>query len=101
MKFPTITPDYVVIRHIDSGGQADVYELRHVVLGARYAGRVLREAWDPLARDEFRKTVERHLRAAGPRVVPVLAYDLNAPRPFMVLEFMPHGSLADELARRA
>jgi eukaryotic-like serine/threonine-protein kinase len=99
MIFPTLSPEYVVVRHIDSGGQADVYELRHAA-GGRYAGRVLREAWDPVARGEFRKTIDRQLRAAGPRVVPVIAYDAEGSQPFMVLEYMPNGSLADEIGRR-
>jgi eukaryotic-like serine/threonine-protein kinase len=100
MTFPLISPEYIVIRHIDSGGQADVYEVRHVQ-GGRFAARVLREAWDPLARADFQKCIERQVRAAGPRVVPVLAYNVEAPRPFMVLEYMPQGSLADEIRRRA
>jgi eukaryotic-like serine/threonine-protein kinase len=99
MTFPILSPEYVVVRYVDGGGQADVYELRHAA-GGRYAGRVLREAWDPVARDEFRKTIYRQLRAAGPRVVPVLAFDADGPQPFMVLEYMPNGSLADEILRR-
>lgn len=99
MTLPSISPEYVPIRHIESGGQADVYEVRHV-LGGRFAARVLREAWDPMAREDFRKCIDRQLRAAGPRVVPILAYNVNAHRPFMILEYMPHGSLADAILRR-
>lgn len=99
MSLPSISPDYVVVRHIDSGGQADVFEVHHV-RGGRYAARVLREAWDPIAREDFRGSIARQLRAAGPGVVPVLAYNTTVTRPFMIMEYMPNGSLAAEVERR-
>lgn len=100
MTLPTISPEYVPVRLINSGGQADVYEVRHVG-GGRYAARVLREAWDPIQRQEFQRAAERQVRAAGPGVVPLLSYNVVASRPFMILEYMPKGSLADEIQRRA
>lgn len=99
MTLPPISPEYVPVRLINSGGQADVYEVRHVG-GGRYAARVLREAWDPVQRKEFQRAAERQVRAAGPGVVPLLAYNVAASRPFMILEYMPKGSLADEIQRR-
>jgi serine/threonine protein kinase len=100
MKHPVLDPKYEILGFIASGGQADVFLLRHVVCGLRCAGKFLREHWDPIAREMFRKEAERHARVAGPHVAPLLAYDCDAPQPFMVLEFMPNGSLADEIARR-
>lgn len=100
MTLPPISPEYVPVRLINSGGQADVYEVRHVG-GGRYAARVLREAWDPVQREEFQRAAERQMRAAGPGVVALLAYNVAASRPFMILEYMPKGSLADEIQRRA
>lgn len=100
MIFPEIGPEYVLVRYIASGGQADVFEARHKRGGGRFAVRLLREAWDDIACDEFKKSAERQIRAAGPRVVRVLACDLDASHPFMVLEYMPRGSLADEICRR-
>lgn len=99
MTLPPISPEYLPIRLINSGGQADVYEVRHIG-GGRYAARVLREAWDPIQRIEFQRAAERQFRAGGHGVVPLLAYNAVASRPFMILEYMPKGSLADEIQRR-
>lgn len=87
-------------RHIASGGQADVYLLRLRKTGGLYAGKFLREAWDPLAREQFRLEGHRQMRVAGQHVVPVIACNFDAPKPFFVLEYMPNGSLADEIARQ-
>jgi serine/threonine-protein kinase len=100
MTFPDLGPEYIIIRHIESGGEADVYELRHSLTASNFAGRVLREGWDPLARASFADGVMRQMRATGPGVVPVLAFNFEAPQPFAVMEFMRQGSLADEIARR-
>ena len=89
-----------IVRSIGHGGQADVYLLRNRASGSVFAGKFLREAWDPFAREQFRNEAERQARVAGRNVVPIVAWNLEAERPFVVLEFMPHGSLADEIMRR-
>ncbi len=47
MSFPYISPEYQLFHLIDHGGQADVYEVLHVLSGGWYAARLPREAWDP------------------------------------------------------
>jgi serine/threonine protein kinase len=89
-----------VLKHLDSGGQADVKLLRLRATGGIYAGKFLRAARDPDARDAFRKEAERQARVAGNHVVPIVTWDLNAERPFVVMRFMPRGSLAKEIERR-
>ncbi len=89
-----------IVCSIGHGGQADVYLVRLRTTGGFYAGKFLREAWDPLAREQFRREAERQERVGGTHVVPIIARNLDASKPFIVLEYMPHGSLADELQNR-
>lgn len=89
-----------LLRSIGHGGQADVYLVRLRKTGGFYAGKFLREAWDPFAREAFKREAMRQDRIAGDHVVPIVAWNLDAEKPFIILEYMPHGSLADELRRR-
>jgi len=85
---------------IGQGGQADVFLVRLRATGGVYAGKFLREAWDPTARQQFRNEALRQNRIAGKHVVPIIAWNLDAEKPFLILEYMPNGSLADEVKRR-
>jgi serine/threonine-protein kinase len=89
-----------LLHSIGEGGQADVYLARLDVVGGHFACKMLREAWDPLAREQFRREAERQARVAGDHVVRIIAQNHDAPRPFIIQEYMPHGSLADEIERR-
>src|SRR5260370_31432911 len=89
-----------IVHSIGHGGQADVYLVRLRKTGGVYAGKFLREAWDPLAREAFRREAMRQDRIGGDHVVPIIAWNLDAEKPFLILEYMPHGSLADEIRRR-
>jgi serine/threonine protein kinase len=89
-----------LMHSIGHGGQADVYLVRLRKTGGVYAGKFLREAWDPFARDAFKREAMRQERIAGEHVVPIVAWNLDAEKPFLILEYMPHGSLADEIQRR-
>jgi serine/threonine-protein kinase len=82
---------------IGRGGQADVFLARHRGTEFYYAAKVLREAWDPYAREAFRREVARQLRVAGSKIVRVVAHNLDAAQPFVILEWMPRGSLADRI----
>jgi serine/threonine protein kinase len=82
------------------GGQADVYLLRLRATGSVFAGKFLREAWDPHAREAFEKEAERQARVGGDHVVRVLTWNCEAEKPFVVMEYMPRGSLAKEVDRR-
>lgn len=88
-----------ILKHLDSGGQADVVLLRLRTTGGIFAGKFLREAWDPLAREAFRKEAVRQARVAGDHVVPILTWNLDAEKPFVVMQYMPRGSLAKEIER--
>lgn len=82
---------------IGEGGQADVHLARLRETGGLYAVKLLRECWDPIARQNFEREGMRQARVAGPHVVAVVAVNFACDRPFIVLEYMPRGSLAKEM----
>jgi len=86
---------------IGHGGQADVYLVRRPDTGSWLAAKVLREAWDPYQRQAFAQEAQRQLRCAGPGIVPILGWNLDAPKPFIIVPYMPKGTLRDLLTNRA
>lgn len=81
-------------------GQATVRLIRKRSTGELFAGKFLREHWDEFARAAFKNEGLRQARLMGPGVVRVYDYNFDAPEPFIVLQYMPRGSLAKELAAR-
>lgn len=86
---------------IGHGGQADVYLARRSDTGSWLAAKVLREAWDPYQRRAFVQEAHRQLRCAGPGVVPIIGWNLDAPQPFILVPYMPKGTLRDCIAAHA
>jgi serine/threonine protein kinase len=94
-------PFFDLLHLIGQGGQADVLLARMRILGGHFACKMLREFRDPLAREQFKREGVRQHRIASDHVVRVIAQNFDAERPFIILEYMPKGSLADEIKRRA
>jgi len=90
---------YELITVVGAGAFADVHRGRRQDTGSVYAVKVLREAWDPLARWRFVEEARRQLRVQGDHVVRIVDWNLEAPQPFVVQEFMPEGSLEKRLDR--
>lgn len=90
---------YELLTVIGRGGFADVHYGRRQGTGSVYAVKVLREAWDPFARQRFVEEARRQLRAQGDHVVRIVDWNLEAPQPFLVQEFMPEGSLEQRMHR--
>ncbi|AKT43761.1 serine/threonine-protein kinase [Chondromyces crocatus] len=84
---------------IGAGGFADVHRGRRRDTGSVYAVKILREAWDPCARQRFVAEARHQLRAQGNHVVRIVDWNLEAPEPFIVQEYMPEGSLEERLIR--
>lgn len=89
-----------ILKPLDRGGQADVFLLRLRATGGIFAGKFLREAWDPHAREAFRREAERQARVAGDYVVPIVTWNFDVEKPFVVMHYMPGGSLAKATERR-
>jgi WD40 repeat protein/tRNA A-37 threonylcarbamoyl transferase component Bud32 len=108
---PPIGPDsdfpqirgYELLSIVGSGGMGIVYEARHVELNRRVAIKMLRgEALaDPVFRDRFRAEAEAIARLQHPNIIQVFEVgatepelDGVPPNPFLALEFVDGGSLA-------
>jgi eukaryotic-like serine/threonine-protein kinase len=91
---------YDVFDVLGEGGQAQVRLIRERTTLKVYAGKFLREKWDPSARQRFKEEGLRQARVAGPGVVPVVDFNFDCETPFLVLEYMPRGCLAEELKNR-
>src|SRR5690348_4246794 len=103
----TMPERYELIRHIASGGMASVWCAEDRVLGRRVAIKLLAErfAYDQTAVRRFKREARAAARLSGhPNVVTI--YDVGerpatdeAPfgRPYIVMEFLAGGTLADAL----
>jgi serine/threonine protein kinase len=92
---------YEVIRELGHGGMASVYLARDPVIGRDVAIKVLPRA--VMADREFRKRFEREARAVGrlrhDSIVQVHDFGEEDGQPYIVMEHMAGGSLAERLAR--
>ena len=96
-----LPPRYRVIEPLGSGGMSEVYLVEDEVLGRRVAVKLLSEAF---TEDEaFKERFLREARTAarlGPRRRVVTVYDVGewSGRPYIVMELVEGGTLADRLA---
>jgi eukaryotic-like serine/threonine-protein kinase len=91
---------YTLDRRLGSGGMASVWLADDRLLARRVAVKLIA---DTLAADEhYRARFAREAQAAAsvshPNIVPVYDYGVHDERPFLVMEYVPGGSLADVLA---
>lgn len=82
---------------IGSGGFADVHLARRRDTGSYFAVKMPRESWDPRACQRFAQEARRQIQAQGTNVVRIIDHNLDAPKPFIVQEYMPGGSLEERL----
>ncbi|HJU49109.1 MAG TPA: serine/threonine-protein kinase, partial [Gaiellaceae bacterium] len=95
-----LPPRYVSLEMIASGGMADVYRGRDAVLEREVAIKVLgeRHADDDELRARFSREAQTAASLSGePGVITIFDVGEAAGRPFMVMELLPGGSLADRL----
>ncbi len=95
----TVPVVYDLHNVIGQGGFADVRLARRRDTGSVYAVKILREAWDPYARQRFVHEARRQMLVQGANVVRIVDHNLDAAMPFIVQEYMPAGSLEQRLDR--
>jgi len=82
---------YRRVRRIGSGGMADVYEVEHVRLGARFAAKVLRpgrDGWDNAVR-RFLREARLLARLSSDHIVRVVDVSGDTPEnPFYIMELL-------------
>src|SRR5215212_1878982 len=91
---------YTLVEHLGSGGMASVWLARDSTLERDVAIKVMS---DMLAGDErWLKRFEREARAAAslqhPNVVKVFDFGVEDGRPYLIMAYVPGGSLKDRLA---
>ena len=99
---PSLPPRYAVQELVAHGGMGDVYRAADERLGRTVAIKVLAERY--ARQDEFRKRFLREARTAAtltgePNIVAI--YDVGETTdglPFIVMEYVPDGTVADRLA---
>ncbi len=97
----TLAGRYVLLDQIGSGGAADVWRAQDLELGVVRAVKILSE------RAATRQTLRRRLRAEAqilarlnhPHVLRVLDIGMEQGRPFIVMELLEGGSVADMVRR--
>ena len=98
---PTTIGRYEILRPLGSGGMADVYLARDPALGREVAlklPKLERLTAEGLAR--FRGEAQAVARLEHPAIVPLYDYGDHDGRPYLVMRYMPGGSLADRIDRR-
>src|SRR5260370_13993861 len=83
-----------IVHSIGHGGQADVYLVRLRKTGGVYAGKFLREARDPLAREAVRRGAMRQDPIGRGHVGPIIAWKPDAGQPVPRLRDMPRTPLS-------
>lgn len=93
-------PGYTTQRRLGGGGMGIVYEAVATGLNRTVAIKLLREELlaRPDVQSRFRDEAEAVARLSHPNVVQIYEIGVYDGRPFLAIEFIPGGSLADRLA---
>jgi eukaryotic-like serine/threonine-protein kinase len=96
----TLPDRYRVVRHLARGGMATVWEAEDKLLGRRVAVKVLAEhlAEDSAARDRFQREARAAAKVSNhPNVVTIYDVGESDGRPFIVMELLTGGTVAQRL----
>jgi serine/threonine protein kinase len=93
---------YMLERCLGAGGMASVWLAADRLLGRRVAVKVIADtlSWDEHYRARFSREAQAAASVSHANIVPVYDYGVHDERPFLVMEYVPGGSLADVLAGR-
>lgn len=103
LRLPCRLGSWELVQRIGSGSLADIYAARaagsHVDQPACYALKVLRDEWqaDPRGRAILAREVQVARRVAHPRVVPILAAELESPPFYLAMPLLEGCSLSVQL----
>jgi serine/threonine-protein kinase len=94
-----LIPGYVIEELIGEGGMGRVYRGRHSDLDRTVAVKVLPALGgaDAISRSRFRQEAKAIAQLRHPNIVSVFDFGESGRTPYMVVEYLPRGSLADRL----
>lgn len=92
---------YTLLEAIGEGGMATVYRAVQDKVGRDVAVKVIGShiLKDPTALERFQREAQVIARLEHPHILPVYDYDLTTDPPFIVMRYLPTGSLKDILQR--
>ena len=92
---------YRILRRLGSGGMAHVYVAEHVQLGSPVVIKVLHAqlAREAEMRERFRREAEAAAHLGHPFICPILDYGMSDEVVYLVMRYLPGGSLADRLVQ--
>jgi serine/threonine protein kinase len=91
-------PGYDILEELSRGGMSVVYKARQVELGRTVAVKMLRpEGWAGELEDRLRREAEAIARVQHPNIVQIFEVGTHQGQPYLVLEYVSGGTLADRL----
>ena len=93
---------YTLERWLGSGGMASVWLATDELLTRQVAVKLMADtlAFDARYRERFAREARAAASVSHPNIVPVFDFGLHGERPYLVMEYVPGGSVADVLAGR-
>lgn len=92
---------YTIERQLGRGGMASVYLADQVSIGRQVAVKVMPRHFlhDPSFLERFQREVKVIANLQHPRVLPVYDYGQIDERPYIVMAYMPGGTLSDKIEK--
>jgi len=92
---------YTLLEEIGAGGMATVYRAVQEKVGRDVAVKVIGRhiLQDPTALERFQREAQVIARLEHPHILPVYDYDLTTDPPFIVMRYLPTGTLKEILRR--
>lgn len=93
--------DYDRLHVIGEGGAATVYLYRHRQTGLPVAVKILHNSADPYFKHKFKYEGQIGQYLQHPYIVQTLGYGESQSISYIIMEYLPHGSLRDRINQRA
>jgi len=92
---------YILLEELGAGGMATVYRAEQKSMGRSVAIKIIHKAIssDPVAMERFQREAQVVAKLEHPHILPVYDYDSNNEPPYIVMRYLPTGTLKDIMQR--